>query len=209
VKNLSHRASRNVASAWLIPRHSGTAQVDAALDQISPLVGFAIVFDWYLAVRSRRDHGLNAALCQVVANVVAVIALVAEEPVGIIVVKLHQRIVAFDLMRLAAGDVEGQRVAFGVRAEVDFGREPTARTAKRLLDLIPPFTPAACWCARMIVESMACSSSAGGPRLARVSNAASHTPSLLQRVNRTKTGSRIAPACHARARRCAEPGECR
>src|SRR5262249_818470 len=69
----------------------------------------------------------------------------------------------------------------------DFGREPTARAAERLLVLIPPFTPAACWCARTIVESMACSSSAGGPRLARVSNAASHTPSLLQRVNRTKT----------------------
>src|SRR5262249_19880312 len=29
VKNLSHRASRNVASAWLIPRHSGTAQLGA------------------------------------------------------------------------------------------------------------------------------------------------------------------------------------
>src|SRR5262249_52476763 len=27
VKNLSHRASRNVASAWLIPRHSGTAHL--------------------------------------------------------------------------------------------------------------------------------------------------------------------------------------
>src|SRR6266511_2678285 len=47
-------------------------------------------------------------------------------------------------------------------------------------------TLAACWCARTIVESMACSSSAGGPRLASVSNTASHTPSLLQRVKRTK-----------------------
>src|ERR1700745_1233617 len=27
MKNLSHRASRNVASAWLIPRHSGTAHL--------------------------------------------------------------------------------------------------------------------------------------------------------------------------------------
>jgi len=42
-------------------------------------------------------------------------------------------------------------------------------------------------CARTMVESMACSLSAGGPRLAKVSNAASHTPSLLQRVKRTKT----------------------
>ena len=44
------------------------------------------------------------------------------------------------------------RVAFGVRAEVDFGREAAARAAERLLLLIPPFTPAACWCARTIVE---------------------------------------------------------
>ena len=101
--------------------------------------------------------------------------------------KLHERIVAFDLVCLAAGDIERQRVAFGVCAEVDFGREAAARAAERFLILIPPFTPAACWCARTIVESIACSSSAGGPRLARVSNAASHTPSLLQRVKRTKT----------------------
>src|SRR5262249_42236727 len=31
VKNLSHRASRNVASAWLIPRHSGTAHLGRAI----------------------------------------------------------------------------------------------------------------------------------------------------------------------------------
>ena len=101
--------------------------------------------------------------------------------------KLHERIVAFDLVGLAAGDIERQRVAFGVGAEVDFGREAAARATERFLILIPPFTPAACWCARTIVELIACSSSAGGPRLARVSNAASHTPSLLQRVKRTKT----------------------
>ena len=98
-----------------------------------------------------------------------------------------QRIIAFDLVRFAAGHVEGQRVAFGVRAEVDFRREAAARATERFPILIPPFTPAACWCARTIVESMACSLSPGGPRLARVSNAASHTPSLLQRVKRTKT----------------------
>jgi hypothetical protein len=31
-------------------------------------------------------------------------------------VKLHQRIITFDFVRLAAGHIEGQRVAFGVRA---------------------------------------------------------------------------------------------
>ena len=77
--------------------------------------------------------------------------------------KLHERIVAFDLVGLAAGDIERQRVAFGVGAEVDFGREAAARATERFLILIPPFTPAACWCARTIVELIACSSSAGGP----------------------------------------------
>src|SRR5215831_4135708 len=44
--------------------------------------------------------------------------------------------------------------ALGVRAEMDFSREAAARAAERFLILIPPFTPAACWCARTIVESI-------------------------------------------------------
>jgi hypothetical protein len=45
----------------------------------------------------------------------------------------HERVIAFDLVRLAAGDIEGQRVAFGVSAEVDFGREAAARAPERFL----------------------------------------------------------------------------
>src|SRR5262249_2288751 len=141
----------------------------------------------WLAVCPRWDHGLNATFCHLVANIVAVITLVAEEAVRIDVMQFHQRIVAFGLMRFTAGHVESQRIALGVRAEMDFGREAATRAAERFLILIPPFTPAACWCALTMVASMACSLSAGGPRLAKVSNAASHTPSLLQRVKRTKT----------------------
>src|SRR5262249_23108286 len=131
--------------------------------------------------------GSRARCRQVVANIVAVITLVAEEAVRIDVMQFHQRIVGFALLRSPAGHVESQRIALGVRAEMDFGREAATRAAERFLILIPPFTPAACWCALTMVASMACSLSAGGPRLAKVSNAASHTPSLLQRVKRTKT----------------------
>jgi hypothetical protein len=87
---------------------------------------------------------LDPALCQIGANIVAVITLISEEPIGIGGVKLHQRLIAFDLMRLAAGHFEGERVAFSIRAEMDFGREAAARAAERLLLLIPPSTPAAC-----------------------------------------------------------------
>jgi hypothetical protein len=57
--------------------------VDASLDEISPLVGFPIVFDCRLSIRSGRDDGLNTAVGQVIANLVAIIAFVAEEPVRI------------------------------------------------------------------------------------------------------------------------------
>src|SRR5262249_45265146 len=118
---------------------------------------FASICDSRFWVRTGRDHRFNATLDQVVADFVAVVAFVAEEAVGINIVQLHQRVITFDLMRFTAGHVERQRVTFGIRAEVDFGREAAARAPERFPRLIPPFTPAACWCARTIVESMACS----------------------------------------------------
>jgi len=59
-------------------------------------------------------------------------------------VQLHERVIAFDFVRFAASYIEGQRIAFGIRAEVNFGREAAARAAERFLILIPPFAPAAC-----------------------------------------------------------------
>jgi hypothetical protein len=47
------------------------------------------------------DHGLDASLGQIVKDFVAVITLISEEPIGIGIVKPHQRLIAFDL-RLAA-----------------------------------------------------------------------------------------------------------
>jgi hypothetical protein len=140
-----------------------------------------------------------------------IVTLISEEPARIDVVKRHQRLEALRLVNLTAGQFEGERIAFSIRAEVDFGREAAARAAERLLLLIPPFAPAACWGARTIVESMACSSSAGGPRDANVSNAASQTPSLLQRVKRTKTEFQLPYrfGMSRQGRLCAKPKGCR
>jgi hypothetical protein len=41
-------------------------------------------------------------------------------------VKLHPCFIAFDLVRLAAGQLKDQRVAFVFSAEVDFGRRARA-----------------------------------------------------------------------------------
>lgn len=106
---------------------------------------------------------------------------------GVSVVKRHRRGEALRFMNLIPGAIEGQRVAFGVCAEVEFGRDADARAAGRFPILLSLFTAAACWCARTIVESMACSAPAEGPRLAGISNAASLTPSLFPRAKRTRT----------------------
>lgn len=48
----------------------------------------------------------------------------------------------FDFVRLAGRHLEREPVAFGVGAEVDFGREAAAPTAERFLILFHPFAPA-------------------------------------------------------------------
>ena len=58
---------------------------------------------------------------------------------GIDVMKLHQRIIAFDIVRFAGRHVEGQRVAFGVGSQVDFGREAATRTTECFLIFDSPF----------------------------------------------------------------------
>ena len=94
--------------------------------RIAPLVGLAIVIDWLFSVRFRRDDTLDAAVFEVIADRVGVVALVAQELPRLRFAKLHQRIVAFDLVRFAAGQFEDERPAFGVGAQVDFGREAAA-----------------------------------------------------------------------------------
>ena len=58
---------------------------------------------------------------------------------GIDLMQLHQRVITFDLMHLAASHIEGQGIAFSVRAKVDFRGEAAARAAERFPILIPPF----------------------------------------------------------------------
>ena len=98
----------------------------------------------------------------------------------------HERVIAFDLVRFAAGDIEGQRVAFGVRAEVDFGREAAARAAERLA-LLPPFAPAAETWARAVVLSKNWTKCAVSLHSASAWKNASNTPERLSRQNRFQT----------------------
>src|SRR6266704_1769601 len=105
-----HSIALAVFSYRVAMRRNCFEAIGAPFDEIAPLVGFPIVFYWRLAVRSWRDDGFDASPGQVVANAVAVVALVTDELGGIDRMQRHQRVITFDLVRL----VEAQRIAFAV-----------------------------------------------------------------------------------------------
>src|SRR5215470_18139459 len=71
-----------------------------------------------------------------------------------------------------------------IDGDVNLCAQAAARSANGLF-LSPPFAPAACWCARMMVASIiTCSKSGSSPKtLKRLSQ----MPFFDQRLNRTKT----------------------
>jgi hypothetical protein len=69
---------------------------------------------------------------QVVKDRVAVIALVRQHRARIAVALLHQRIVGGHIMGFTYSQYDTDGKAHGIAAEMDFGGEPTARTAKCL-----------------------------------------------------------------------------
>src|SRR5213076_1338602 len=67
------------------------------------------------------------------------------------------------LVLLPRGQHQRHRLATALGAEVDLGAEPAAAAAERFGRRVPPFAPAACWCARMTVPSTKCSSQSSSP----------------------------------------------
>jgi hypothetical protein len=89
-------------------------------------------------------------------------------------------------MRLASAQHDGDGKAYRVAAEMDFGGEATTRAAK-CLRLVPPFSPAAQRCARLVVLSIICRASNSPPPSARACRMTSHTPERHQRRNCRQT----------------------
>ena len=87
---------------------------------------------------------------------------------------------------LATGQVEVERIAIEIGLEVDFGRETTARAAKRLA-MLPPFAPAAETWARAVVLSKSWTRCAVWLHSASNWKNASKTPERLSRQNRFQT----------------------
>src|SRR5215212_12067689 len=95
------------------------------------------------------------------------------------------------LVRLAGREYQGQRLAAALGAEMHLGGEPALAAAERLLRRVPPFAPAACWCARITVPSTKCSSQSSAPAASAwrwtAARSWSQTPAAVQRRKRVYT----------------------
>jgi hypothetical protein len=133
------------------------------------------------------DHGSDAARSRGGPIGLAGVAFVADDGAGLNVGPDIEQ--GFELMPVegfAAGQVEGDDVAGGVRFRVDFRGEAAARAPKRLA-FLPPFAPAADTGARTIVESNIWMRCADELIAASASKKASKTPALLSRSKRFHT----------------------
>ena len=140
-----------------------------------------------LLVRLGRDDGNDAARACGLAVGLAGIAFVADGRAWIDVgAEPEQDGKVRRIGFLAAGQVEGDRMAVEVSLQMDLGREAAARTAERLA-FLPPFAPAAEIWARTMVLSNICTRWAEADSEARWSKKISNTPALLNRSNRFHT----------------------
>ena len=100
-----------------------------------------------------RNDGSDAARPRGVPVGLAGVAFVADDGAGLNVGSdVEQDFEMTPVGGFAAGQVEGDDVARGVRFCVDFRGKAAARAPKRL-PFLPPFAPAADTCARTTVES--------------------------------------------------------
>jgi hypothetical protein len=100
-----------------------------------------------------RNDGSDAALPRCVPVGLAGVAFVADDRAGLNVGSdVEQGLEVTPIGGFAAGQVEGDDVAGGVRFCVDFRGEAAARAPERLA-FLRPFAPAADTCARTMVES--------------------------------------------------------
>ena len=118
--------------------------------------------------------------------------------------RLRQRIVVGAVGHLPRSHAQGDGLAVRIAADVELGREATARTA-RTRPTRPALPPAAPWCARMPVLSIICRRSASPPPSARAYSIGRRgpTPSSAGTGSTPNSSLRFRPAGHATARRCA------
>src|SRR4051794_7544985 len=177
---------------------------DEVLDHMASAVDGAVERPGAVLVAAAWDGVTDAAPPAVGAPGPAGVALVARDPIrpdaraapagpsdGAL---LQQPLEGGGLVALARGQHHRHRLAAALRAEVDLRREAAPAPAQRLGRWVPPFAPAACWCARITVPSTKWTVQSTWPAASAWRWTAAKIPSQTPpRVQRRK---RVYTVCH-------------
>ncbi len=154
------------------------------LDDVAPLVALWIEREDALAVRFVWDDGDGAAAVEQRAQMIGVVAFVADQP-SAGRRTLQQKRCDRDVGDVAAGQPERERPARLVDQDMDLGGASAARAADGLAPF-PPFAPLAARCARTAVLSIIITLG-GSAQLASAVKIPCHRPRLLHRLYRLNT----------------------
>src|SRR5262245_12294869 len=178
---------QEVPGRLLIPRGHPPVLLDPVpepLRQVAVLVPLAVIVPRPRPVLLRRDDGLAAPGLDAVHQRLAVIALVGDDHLEGHAVQQGRGLL--HVGGLTGCQHERDREAQAADPAVDLGAEAAPAAAQRFGLRAAPFlrAPAACWCARMTVESRISHSRSGSCRAA---NRRCQTPFWAQRSKRFQT----------------------
>src|SRR5215211_4286257 len=174
------------------------AAIDQPLDPIPQAVRRPIEGPAPPLLPLPRDGVADAAAPAVGAQPPPRVAFVADHPVGpqprsptpgpLDRPLLEQPLEHGGFVLLAGREHQRQELAAAFRAEMDLGGDPALAAPERLRRRVPPFAPAACWCARMTVPSTKWTVQSTCPAASAwawtAANTRSHTPARRQRRKR-------------------------
>ena len=117
--------------------------IEEALDSVAVGVGVSVERALDDAVDLGGDDSGGLALGEIVEDGVGIVPPVGDEGLGRWSVLSHQIVISAAIAGLTGRQDKAEAKTIGGRADMDFGREATARAAK-MLSISPLFAPAAC-----------------------------------------------------------------
>src|SRR5262245_47776979 len=173
-----------VASEFVVTRSDPPEilePAEAALDDVTALVGALVEAMESYSVGLVRDDGCCTAIDDVGAKVVAIVTLVGNEGAHGRSKRKKGRSRS-DIGVLTGSQMKCAGSAFRIAQRVDLRGASAARATDRLF-MLPPFPPLAERCALIEVESID-KVTLSLPQLAKASKIACHRPRLAQRLKR-------------------------
>ena len=116
--------------------------VEEALDQIAFAIEYEVAVPRSLAIGGWRNHRADLPPVESLDQPIGIVSLVADQSLRIDV--FDQRLCASQIVGLPGREPQHDGVAKGIDQRVDFGGQPAARSADRLLAVFFR-APALCW----------------------------------------------------------------